>query len=101
MILSIIFFAAVGIWNIVTFVLYGIDKQKAKANKRRISEKILFVSAFCMGGLGAFLGMMCFRHKTQHTSFKILIPLFLILNIIIAVLFLEITGVINIFGVFA
>ena len=80
---------AVGVWNIITFLLYGMDKQKAKANRNRISEKTLILSAFFMGGLGAFIGMAIFRHKTRHLKFKILVPLFLILNIFVFALMLS------------
>ena len=29
------------------------------------------------GSIGAFMGMLIFRHKTRHKKFKILVPLFL------------------------
>ena len=31
--------------------------------------------------IAALLGMAVFRHKTRHTSFRVLFPLFTILNI--------------------
>ena len=68
------------IWNIIVFVLYGLDKRKAKAHKYRISEKILILSSFLFGAIGAALGMNIFRHKTKHTKFKILIPVSLLFN---------------------
>lgn len=68
------------IWNIIVFFLYGLDKRKAKAHKYRISEKILILSSFLFGAIGAVLGMNIFRHKTKHTKFKILIPVSLLLN---------------------
>ena len=61
--------------------MYGLDKQKAKQRKRRISEATLMLSAALMGGVGALLGMRAFRHKTKHLKFKIGVPLLLILNI--------------------
>ena len=71
------------IWNIVSFALFAIDKKRAEANKWRIKEATLFLSAFAMGGVGALLGMNLLRHKTKHMSFKILIPLAVLVNIII------------------
>ena len=68
------------LWNIVTFVMYAIDKSKAKNNKWRISEACLIASAFCMGGIGAFLGMTMLRHKTKHLKFRLLLPLAVIVN---------------------
>lgn len=69
--------------NLIVFAMYGIDKRKAQRDKWRISESTLILSAFCMGGLGALIGMKKFRHKTKNMKFKILVPLALISNIAI------------------
>lgn len=71
------------VWNIVVFLIYGIDKRSAIKGKWRISEKNLLILAFFMGGFGAFLGMQIFRHKTMHIKFKICVPLAMIVNIAI------------------
>jgi len=71
------------IMNLVTFILYGADKAKAKKGKWRIPEKTLLLFAACFGGLGAFLGMKVFRHKTKHTSFRILVPVCMIIQFIL------------------
>jgi uncharacterized membrane protein YsdA (DUF1294 family) len=68
-------------WNVITFALYGMDKYRAKNNKWRISEATLIACAFLMGGIGSFLGMQIFRHKTKHMKFRILVPLAVIVNI--------------------
>lgn len=68
--------------NIFAFIIMGIDKLKAINNSYRLSERFLFFVSFIFGGLGIFLGMYVFRHKTKHITFKIGIPFFLILNII-------------------
>ena len=78
-----IFLVFYAIMTLVTFVLYGADKSKAKKGKWRIPEKTLLLFAACFGGLGAFLGMKIFRHKTKHTSFKILVPVFMIIQFIL------------------
>ena len=70
------------LWNIITLLLMAIDKRKAQKHKRRISEKTLFGSAFLFGGIGAMFGMIGFRHKTKHLSFKVLIPLAVLLNLV-------------------
>ena len=69
------------VWNLIVFFIYGVDKTKAKRSKNRISEKALLLIAFLMGSVGALLGMLLLRHKTKHWKFKILVPLFVILNI--------------------
>ena len=73
----------IGIWNIIVFVMYGIDKLKAVKNWWRISEKVLLISAFLFGGVGAFFGMRVWRHKTKHTLFNVLVPLAAILTVIL------------------
>ncbi|WP_312652091.1 DUF1294 domain-containing protein [Aminipila sp.] len=68
------------IWNIITFTIMGIDKYKAEHNKWRISEATLLLTAFFMGGLGSLIGSHIFRHKTQKTKFKLLLPLSVLCN---------------------
>lgn len=71
--------------NVVAFLMFGIDKLKAKANKWRISEKALFIAALIGGGVGAFAGMQIFRHKTKHTKFVVGIPVIMVAQIILLV----------------
>jgi uncharacterized membrane protein YsdA (DUF1294 family) len=77
---------ALACWNVITFALYGIDKGRAKNNKWRISEAALISCAFLMGGIGSFLGMRLFRHKTKHMKFRLLVPLAVIVNIGVLIL---------------
>ncbi len=71
--------------NVITFIAYGIDKQKAKNKQRRISEKALITLSFIGGSLGAYLGMIIFHHKTKKTKFKILVPLSLLIWVYILI----------------
>ncbi len=79
--LTDILLIALLVWNLVVFLLYGVDKAKAKRGSRRIPEKTLLWCAFLLGGIGGMAGMLVFRHKTQHTKFRILLPLALILTL--------------------
>ena len=56
------------ILNLINFILYGIDKYKAKHNLWRISEKTLF-SLSVLAGVGGILGMEIFHHKTREKKF--------------------------------
>nr|WP_311565786.1 DUF1294 domain-containing protein [Peptoniphilus grossensis] len=56
------------ILNLINFVLYGIDKYKARHNKWRISEKTLLTLSV-LAGVGGFLGMEIFHHKTREKKF--------------------------------
>lgn len=67
-------------WNVITFIIMGIDKFKAKHDKQRISEKNLLLCSLLMGAVGIGLGMMAFRHKTRKIKFQILVPMTLIIN---------------------
>ena len=67
--------------NIATFLLYGIDKYKAKKGRWRISEATLLLMAVIGGSIGAWAGMRLWHHKTMHKMFKYGIPLILIMQI--------------------
>ena len=71
--------------NIVTFLLYGIDKYKAKKGKWRISEATLLMMAVIGGSIGAWSGMRLWHHKTMHKKFKYGIPVIIILQVALAV----------------
>ena len=71
--------------NIATFLLYGIDKYKAKKGKWRISEATLLTMAAIGGSIGAWAGMRLWHHKTMHKKFKYGIPLIIIMQVALAV----------------
>ena len=71
--------------NITTFLLYGVDKYKAKKNKWRISEATLLTMAAIGGSLGAWAGMRLWHHKTMHKKFKYGIPLIITFQVALAV----------------
>ena len=59
------------IWNLVVFLVYGLDKGKARKGSYRISEKTLLLMTYVGGGLGAWAGGTHFRHKTQKKYFQL------------------------------
>lgn len=61
--------------NVVTFIVYGIDKLKAKKGKWRIPEASLLLLAIIGGSIGAWCGVKVWHHKTRHKKFKYGIPL--------------------------
>ena len=73
-------FCFVLVWNLITFMMMGIDKKKAIADKRRISEKTLLTSSFAMGGVGIAAAGLFFHHKTRKIKFIILVPLSIAVN---------------------
>lgn len=75
--------------NIVTFIIYGIDKYKAKKGKWRIPENSLIGLAIIGGSIGAYLGMRVWHHKTMHLKFKYGIPLIIVIQLVIAYIFVK------------
>ena len=73
--------------NLVAFCMYGIDKRKAVKDRYRISENALLGVALIGGSIGAWAGMKIFRHKTQKWKFKLLVPLFFLLQVAAVVYF--------------
>ena len=92
--------------NVVTFLVYGIDKwkavsqrgqsqtrlssaerkqartkSKAKQGSWRISEATLLTLAVVGGSIGALLGLKVWHHKTMHKKFKYGLPLILLAQI--------------------
>ena len=68
--------------NLMTFIVYGVDKLKAKKSKWRIPESTLLFLALIGGSIGAWLGLKVWQHKTQHKKFYIGIPLIMIAQVI-------------------
>ncbi len=77
--------ALVAVYNLVVFCVYGYDKRCAIKDKWRVPEKVLIGLALFGGSVGAYLGMTVFRHKTKHTKFTVLVPLFLLIHIVLVV----------------
>lgn len=82
---ALAYFVAV---NVVTFVVYGIDKWKAKKGRWRISEATLLFLAVIGGSIGAWMGMSVWHHKTLHKKFRYGIPLIFIAQLGLILYFL-------------
>ena len=71
--------------NVVTFLVYGLDKWKAKRDAWRISESTLLLLAAAGGSVGALLGMQIFRHKTKHVKFMAGVPAILFVQVALVI----------------
>ena len=71
--------------NLLTFIVYGADKRRARRGKWRVPEKTLFLLPLLGGSIGALLGMRVFHHKTKHWYFVWGIPAILLAQIALAV----------------
>ena len=69
--------------NLATFLLFGVDKRRARRQQWRIPEATLLTVAVLGGSIGAILAMQIFRHKTKHPKFLVGIPVILILQVVL------------------
>jgi len=70
------------ILNIFGFILVSLDKYKAKNRMWRIPERSFFLLSILGGGVGVYIGLFFFNHKTRHWYFMTIIPLIILAQII-------------------
>lgn len=66
--------------NIFTFIIYGLDKRKARKQSYRISELTLILLGLIGGALGGLMAMVIFKHKLSKGLFRLGIPIIIIVN---------------------
>ncbi|QGQ48839.1 DUF1294 domain-containing protein [Metabacillus sediminilitoris] len=69
--------------NIVSFLIMGIDKNRAKRGEWRIREATLWWLAVIGGAIGGYIGMRVYHHKTKHVSFKFGFPILTIFHLLL------------------
>ena len=75
--------------NVLTFIVYGVDKWKAHRGRWRVPEATLLGLTALGGSVGAWLAMQLFRHKTQKKKFRYGVPAFFVLQLAVVVFFLN------------
>ena len=78
----IVFVVYILIVNVLAFILYGIDKRRSQRKMYRIPENTLLWMARLGGGVGSWLGIKKFHHKTKHKRFMIIVPLWTVLWVV-------------------
>lgn len=73
-----------GVMSVIAVILTVYDKSASWKRGRRIPERVLLTVAFLGGALTMYVTMQLIRHKTQHTSFMIPLPLFILLHLFAA-----------------
>ena len=76
------------VMSLIAFILYGVDKKKAKKGAWRIPEAVLLNFGFFGGAIGAIVGMETFRHKTKHWYFWLFNILGLAWQMVLPILYL-------------
>ncbi len=70
--------------NLLSFLIFGLDKLLARKQGRRVPEASLLTLGILGGSVGAMLGMLVFRHKTaarRHPAFCWGLPLVFLLQL--------------------
>lgn len=68
--------------SLIGFSLMGIDKKRSQKGQWRIPEKRYWTVGLLGGGIGLYLGMQTYHHKTKHKTFTIGMPLVILLNVL-------------------
>lgn len=69
--------------NILTTIVFGVDKMNAKSNRQRVRIVTLLGLAFIGGSVGALIGMYGFHHKTKKAYFTVGVPLILLMQVVV------------------
>ena len=69
--------------NILTFIVFGVDKMNAKSNRQRVRIVTLLGLTFIGGSVGALIGMYGFHHKTKKAYFTVGVPLILLMQVVV------------------
>lgn len=56
--------------NVLTFIMFNLDKWYASTGGWRISEKTLLITCLAGGSVGGYLGMKFAHHKTRKFIFS-------------------------------
>ena len=70
--------------NTLSLLIMARDKQKSarRSNAERTPEGHIFFLASAFGGIGVYVGMQIFHHKTKKWYFQLGIPLLIIQNLV-------------------
>ena len=71
--------------NVITFMVFGVDKRRAEQDAWRVKESTLLGLCVMGGALGGFLGMGFFHHKTRKPKFQFGVPVAFILDVVVIV----------------
>ena len=69
--------------NILTIIVFGVDKMNAKSNRQRVRIVTLLGLAFIGGSVGALIGMYGFHHKMKKAYFTVGVPLILLMQVVV------------------
>ncbi|MBE6723116.1 MAG: DUF1294 domain-containing protein [Ruminococcaceae bacterium] len=62
------------------------DKRAAIRHRRRVPERTLLLLSTLGGSAAMYLTMQCIRHKTKHAKFMVRIPVIILLQVLLGLL---------------
>ncbi len=69
--------------NLITFIVFGIDKHNAEQRRSRIRIVTLLTLSFIGGSIGGLIAMYLFHHKTKKDYFTVGLPLMIIMQALV------------------
>lgn len=72
-----------GIMNLVTFIVFAIDKANACAHRSRIRIVTLLGLSFTGGSVGGLIAIYLLHHKTQKDYFTVGMPMIIIMHVVV------------------
>lgn len=66
--------------NAAAFLLFAYDKRRAIKHQWRVPERTLLLSCLLGGAIGGYAAMILFRHKVRKWTFKLGVPLLILLH---------------------
>ncbi|MFO3667178.1 MULTISPECIES: DUF1294 domain-containing protein [Anaerococcus] len=78
-----------GLINLISFLAFGFDKNRANRNKRRLKNGFLLGLSFIGGSIGGLIGMKVFRHKTEKAYYKMGLPLMILMQVLLLILIMN------------
>ncbi|MBP5357414.1 MAG: DUF1294 domain-containing protein [Clostridia bacterium] len=85
LIILLVYIALTIVFSLAAIVLFSKDKKLAVQGKERIKEKTLLFLAVFFGSIGALVGRLIARHKTDKKYFSLVIYFSLLMQIVTAV----------------
>lgn len=78
---ALVYCAALIVMSGATFVVYWIDKRRAKKDQWRISERKLHTMEMLGGWPGAIFARQWLRHKTMKASYRLMFWLIVVVHL--------------------
>lgn len=79
-----------GFINLLSFLAFGFDKNRANKDKWRLKNGLLLGLSFIGGAFGGLIGMKVFRNKTKKSYYKMGLPLMVLMQVLLLVFLMNV-----------